>query len=491
MHTRTTLLTGLIVASALASAGSAFAADTDVSAEISALKARIADLEKKDNENWLTEERKSEIRSLVKETIEDARQRGQFADSATSVGYKDGFYITDGANYKLVFNGFAQVRYSYGMHHDANTGDSLHPAGMSATHNTVDENGFNIRRARIAFSGWAFDPKIFFKFEGDFYGNATGNFTVTDAYIGYALADIAKVKVGSFKVPFSKMSLDSDTKMNLMSRSEVITAMLGNDAPRAIGISIFGDIIKDQLNYEFNINNGISTNTLRNPDTVGTTANLDNRLGFYGRMNWVGAGSIKDFGDHPDLRTGDRSLVWMLGVAGGYESQTSVTGSNPSPQSTAAGGISNDGSPGFTNYTLNGDVFRGTVDLSAKYEGFSFQAAALFEQFNANPQAGTVSTGLPAGGDSSFFQHGYYTQLGYMITPQIEIAGRIGLLYTEGRPNVGEYYTLGANYYLYKHNAKLSADVTYSPEAAFTFPSEDDLQNTHEVAFRLQLQLAF
>jgi hypothetical protein len=463
--------------------------DPDIGAELQSLKARIAELEARQNENWLTEERASQIRGIVQDVLKDAQTRNQAADGP-DIGYKDGFFIqTPDKNFKLLINAFVQARYEYGYHRDPNTSDSLHP--ISPTRNEEDSSGFDIRRARIKLTGNVFSPNLIYKFYGDFYGASTGAFTVLEVYAGYNFSDMFKVKAGSMEVPFAKDSLDSDTKLLLMARPESFTALLGSDTPRALGVSLYGDIIKDKLSYEVQANDGMNTNTLRRADTLGTTNNLDNRMGFYARMAFAGNGSLKDFGDEPDMRTDNRDLIWMLGAAGGYESQSVATDTLPSPQGTAVGGVSNGNGPGFKTYTLNGDIFRATVDWSAKYQGWSFQTAGLFQQINANAGTGAA---LPFGpnGKSSFFQQGYYAQVGYMLIPnRLEIAGRVGYILTEGFPNIAEYYTLGTNYYIFGHNAKLQADVTYSPESAFTDASETQLQNTHNLSFRVQFQVMF
>ena len=536
MHTRGTWLTGLIIAASLTSAGSAFAADPDVSAELSALKARIAELEKKDTENWLTDERKSEIRSLVKEVIDDSRARGQFADGSSSVGYKDGFYITDGANYKLVIGGFLQARYSFVEHHQSNTQT---PGSVSAPFpqgTTENANGFDIRRARINFSGYVFSPSIFYKLEGDFYSGSeiaavkatttpytivdkggttrtvnsttvtnsstSGNFVVTDAFIGYAFNDQFKVKAGSFKIPFTKVELMSDTNLGLMERPEENTSF---DAQRSIGVSVLGDIMPDQWSYDFNINNGSNSNTFRRVDTASTSTsnpgfNLDNRMAFYARTQYSPDKISQFYASESDLRTGDRPFIWMLGGAVGYESQNA---NGAFAQNTAQiASLGGNDKPGYASaYILNGDLYRATIDWSAKYAGWSFLTAAYFQEVNANPIVATGSAGLPSGYSfdtaglvgpkTSFFQHAYYGQVGYMLTDKIEVLGRAGVLLEEGDPNMGDFYTLGANYYIFGNNAKIQADVTYAPEAAFSDGGATLIQTTHEVAFRVQFQVKF
>ena len=522
MGIRKTQWAAVAVVAALA-AGSAFAADgSDVAAELQALKARIAELEKKENENWLTAERSSQIKELVQEVIADSRKRGQFADGDLQAGYKDGFFIqTADQNFKLVVGGYVQVRYEYAMHHASHTGG---PSAMNTAPfpqgNQQNASGFDIRRARIGFSGNAFSKDIFFKLEGDFYsgsevatvdynkstGSSTsGNFAVTDAYLGYRFTDMLKLRAGSFKVPFTKAELIADSTLALMERPEVNSPF---DSVRSIGFSVFGDIVPNQLAYEVNANNGANSQTFRRDDTASTVAtskgasnyttnpnfNLDNRLGFYSRLNWSPTGSVTEImAGESDLRKDNADFIWMLGAAGGYESQNANTGVFDQNTAVVQGMGTNDKAGYTSNYVLNGDIYRATIDWSAKYRGWAFNTAAYFQQINANPVSGTASTSLPYGtSKASFFQHGYYGQVGYMIIPQkLELLGRAGVLLEEGDPNLAEFYTLGATYYLFGNNAKIQTDLTYTPEAPYTDAAASLIQNTHEVAFRVQLQLKF
>jgi hypothetical protein len=491
-----------MAAAVLTLAVSARAADTsdtsssDVSTELKALKARIAELEAKENQNWLTEERANQIRGIVQDVIKDAKMRGQFADGP-EVGYKDGFYIqTADKNFKLVIGGFAQIRYEAALQNGYN-GRTVAP-GKGSQGNT---SGFDIRRARISFSGNVMSPDLTYKFEGDFYGSSfltganstgatgqsSGGFTVTDAYVAYRFTDMFRMKVGSYKVPFAKAELTSDTNIGLAARPEELFPF---DPVRSLGLSLYGDIIQDKLGYEVAVNDGGNANLFRRDDTVGSLNNIDNRFGFYGRVQWAGSGKLADFTDEPDLRKDNREFIWLLGGAVGYESQNNATTSFPSPQSTTViSGVSGGGSGFVAPYTLNGDLFRGTIDWSAKYQGLSMLAALYGQQVNGNNGASAVP-GIAV--DSSFFQWGGYGQVGYFVIPQkLEVVGRAGALATEGGHDIGEFYTAGANYYVFGNNFKIMGDVTYTPEAAYTDSSENLLLNTHDVIFRLQLQLKF
>jgi hypothetical protein len=510
----------------LMSAGASAADDTlpqaDIARELNALKARIAELESQQHENWMTKERESQIRGIVEDVLKDSRTRSQFADGV-DVGYKDGFYIqTADKNYKLTIGGLVQIRYEF-TQSTANNSGTFPPRTIGAATTTPNSpgnsSGLSIRRARVNFAGNVFTPDLTYKLEGDFYGGnyvnsvgvsgtggtvpaaSSGGFTVTDAFVAYRFNDQFKVRAGSYKAPFAKAELASDPLLQTMERTEVLSPF---DPVRAIGVSLYGDIIKDKLQYEVSMNNGGNGNLYRRPDTIGGLANIDNRPAFYGRVQWAGAGKIADFADESDMRTDNRDFVWLLGGAAGYESQNADIGSFPSPQSTTTiPGLSNGTSGGFAgSYPLNGDLFRGTLDWSAKYQGLSFNTAAYFQQVNANPgRTGTTSSTTPTTGPfgaskSSFFQWGTYAQVGYFVLPLkngkgLELVARAGLLGTEGYLNLGEFYTIGANYYIYGQSFKIQSDLTYTPEAAYTDAASALFQNTHDITARVQLQLKF
>src|SRR6185369_12052278 len=105
---------------------------------------------------------------------------------------------------------------------------------ITSTVNREDTSGFDVRRARVKLTGNVFSPNVIYKLYGDFYGSSSGAFTVLEAFAGYNFNDMFKVKAGSMEVPFAKDSLDSDTKLLLMSRPETFTAMMGVDTPRTM-----------------------------------------------------------------------------------------------------------------------------------------------------------------------------------------------------------------------------------------------------------------
>ncbi|HUO08127.1 MAG TPA: porin [Phycisphaerae bacterium] len=464
---------------------SALADDKDnaeLLSRIQQLSNRVEELEKQQDQNWMTQERTNQIRAIVDQAIADAKKR----DAASSLaGYNNGFYIQSAdQNFKLNVNGVMQLRYTFAK-------DTLQdPSAYAKKPASGDVNGFDIRRARLIFSGNAFSPDVTYCLSGDFCGDYAektdqGFFQLQDAYICYRFNDALKLRVGSFVVPFSRAEY-TYAGLQLVDFPAELPPF---DPVRAIGASVLGQPIPDRLSYEVNMNNGQKSNILGRASEIAAGAN-DNRLAFYSRLQYAGAGHLSDFLDEPDLRKDTSSLAWQIGAAAGYESANTSANAFPSPQGSATvPGLSTIQSPGFAStYTLNGDLYRATIDATAKYRGLSLLSAAYFQQVNENPGEGVKPSISP----SSFFQTGFYGQAGYMLNKHWEIVARAGDLLTEGADNQMQTYALGINYYLYGQNLKVQSDVTYIPnEAAYTNSCIDTAINTQDLIFRMQVQLKF
>ena len=135
---------------ALAIAGTAFGgaeSDNDALSQIAELKRELAELKQQDSQDWLTEQRASEIRGIVQDVLADADTRTSFQNSGAMAGWNNGFFLAspDG-NFKLNVSGLMQVRWTW------NNAKGQTPAnGASAG----DENlwGFENGNTYLDFSG--------------------------------------------------------------------------------------------------------------------------------------------------------------------------------------------------------------------------------------------------------------------------------------------------------------------------------------------------
>lgn len=459
--------------------------------KIQQLESQTAMLRQQVDENWLTDERSGQIKGLVQEVLADAKTRGQFADGDLAAGYDKGFFIrTADNNYKLTINGWAQFRYTYGRYENKANG-----AGTAIdTDNRDNTSAFEVRDFRISFAGNVVTPKLTYKIE--ISANRGQDITYTDAFVAYKFNDVFNVRAGSFKAPFAKSTLTSDTALGLMSRPEVL---LPFDAGYQLGASLYGDIIKDTLSYEVAITNGTSGDFSWDY-TDGTEApSIDNRPAFYARIAWAGSGTTKDFSDESDLRKDNSNFIWMLGAAVGYESHNvynenvRLNGLGSHDSGTLTSGFPN---PAWLELS---DVYRATIDWSAKWRGWSFLTAAYFQQAqlarmdDASYQDTYNEYYRSTLFDSSGFQFSAYGQIGYFIIPQkLELLGRISTISSEGPTDSAQYYTIGANYYLAGHNARISTDLTWVPsESAISGDDGDPQRNLESFIYRFQIQISF
>jgi len=495
IRTRPAILAASILTLALAPTGfaAAPASGQDLASQVQDLKARLAQLEAKENENWMTEERTKQIKTIVEGVLADAKTRAQSPGGA-DLGYNNGFYIqTADKNFKLVINGYTQIRYTFS---DA---DLKNAAAFATKPKSGDASGLDFRYMRLTFSGNAFTPNLTYLFTGDFAGNASNanDSQLVDAYVAYKFNDLLNIRVGAFLTPYSRLEYIS-SGLALVDFPALFNPF---DPARSFGVSLYGDIVKDRLLYEINMNNGgVSNHNGRVAELGGMT---DNRPSFYGRLQYFGgSGKPADFNDESDLRKDTSTAAWVMEGAVGYESANTSNTAFPGKQgSSTIPGVSSMPAPGFLTYPLNGDLYRATLDGELKYQGWEFLAAAFIQQVNENPGAGittatsaTVPATLPPGfgNNMSFFQASYYGQIGYMINKQWEIVGRAGQLLTEGGPNRMEEYSVGVNYFPFGKNVKIQTDLTYIPnEAALSNTTFGTFINTQDLIARIQLQLKF
>ena len=121
----------------------------------------------------------------------------------------------------------------------------------------LDANGFHdandtalLRRIRPTIEG-TLNGKYDFRFTPEFAG---GSASAVDAYIDARFDPAFKVRAGKYKPFVGLERLQSGGELKFVERSYVANAILPN---RDVGISVYGDVIGDKLNYALGINNGV------------------------------------------------------------------------------------------------------------------------------------------------------------------------------------------------------------------------------------------
>ncbi|HMD52968.1 MAG TPA: hypothetical protein VKJ65_00255 [Phycisphaerae bacterium] len=503
------------------------ASNTDTAqleAQIEALQAKVNQFQAQQSQQASDQAREAQIAQVVKEVLSDAQFRSQYLDDSLQAGYDKGFFIkTADGDFTLNVNGLLQYRYTYSQANGDNVNQYAVGKGLAGNKTpfpkywdpgiptTGDVDGFSFRRARIYFSGNVFTPNLTYMVKGDFGGEGTsdnGEFQLVDAYTAYKVTPWLQFRAGAFLIPFTHVEYVT-SGLEFPEFNPVVDAF---DPVRALGFSVYGDIIPHQMDYEININNGAKSNDSGNPAAFGTS-NGDNRLAFAGRWEMFNSADAADFNSEPDINW-TKNLEWMLGFGFLYDSQNPKALSSDGSGATVANGttnviqgLSSVNTPGFiSNYTLSGNNFRVEGDTTFHYQGLSISPVVFYQQVNDTGQTTTPKTNAttPAPptesltkyyGISSVGQLGYYIQGGYFIMPhKWELDASFGQLYTVGvaaANNSATFIQAGVNYYLFGNNTKIQFAETYTPLAPFSDTNYGTSQNTRDFVSQIQLQVAF
>lgn len=321
-------------------------------------------------------------------------------------------------------------------------------------------DGFQIRRFRLKFDGFVYNPKLLYKIE---------------------LA-IANSDINSGAIPqsgnTSNIVLDAYVTWNFYRNWSLIFGQkkLPGNRERVISSQVLQFVDRSNLNSRFNIDRDLGIHLLYSTDKV----------------NLIGA-----------LTMGEgRNMI--VDNAGGYD--YTVRGEYlPFGQFTNNGDyfgsdLAREETPKLSlaiTYDLNdrasrqggqlGEFFPTTTDLSSvfadahfKYRGFSSMVEYVNKKAPDGPLVydtdGTVV-------DAFYTGEGLNWQAGYLFKSNIEVAGR----YTHVTPealtgrNPNTQYTLGLSRYFVGHNLKVQTDISFIQE-----DNRDDV-----LMYRLQLEVAF
>ncbi|MHC4653246.1 MAG: porin, partial [Planctomycetota bacterium] len=158
-------------------------------------KSRMADeideLRTQVGDDWLTEQRADEIRSLVNDVLADADTRASLLQDGMTAGWDEHFFLAspDG-RFRLQFDGLMQVRWIWNYH------------------DQPDEYvyGWELARTKLTFRGHIFGPDIEYLIRTN-VERSGGSLDLQDAWVRYHLNDQLSVRFGQFKVPFNREEL--------------------------------------------------------------------------------------------------------------------------------------------------------------------------------------------------------------------------------------------------------------------------------------------
>ena len=369
--------------------------------------------------NQLLQQQKSQPASTAQPVI---------APSTVTAGYNNGYFIKDASGDNALYvNGLLQPRFTWF------STDGTDDYGAT----DADVSNFDVFLGRLYFSGNVVDPSygFFVTLQGSTTGNGSG-LTLLDAEVSKTFSPAFKIEAGRYWSAYTYEYYDDIGKYLVPDLSAAEWAFsLG----RQNGVRVSGKL--DRVSYNWSV-----SNTIPGSD-VGQNNNL-----------------------HGDLATALNFYVDILEPYGYQE--TNPGGSVSAPQlSLWVSGMYNpvEYDSVFQN-DLAGDKTSGaTASLNFRYGLFSFQGSGYYKHNDA------------ASG-SNFDSHGWQEQAGYYLVPsKFELVQRVDqvnwgrgqIAATGGKANTwyagpGNFsyeqlteYTLGFNYYLAGHRAKLQFAYSY------------------------------
>ena len=346
-----------------------------------ALAARV---DAQDSE-WLNEERAGEVRSLVQDVLADSQSRTSLQDSGMMAGYKagSGFYLSNqDGSFSLMMNGLIQTRWVM------NSNETRKDAGGEE-----NEYGFQIRRARLAFTGNVVDPSWTYNITGSFEGPEVsepvfgqtgtqsngGTFEFQEAYIAKQLESGLTMTFGQFKTPWMREEL-VDASGQLAVERSTINEFYNQD--RAVGL--MAAYQTDSWGFSASYNNGQRT-AVNAPTRYGNFTNTQTDWAVSGRFEYKFSGDWSDF-DTFTSAPGDEEAV-MVGLAGmgqKYGDESAFDGLK---------------------------VWGFTADVSAKFGGFSVFASYVWQRYDNESNGG-----------EKYDPWGMVVQAGYSLNDECELS---------------------------------------------------------------------
>ncbi|MEM6553028.1 MAG: porin [Planctomycetota bacterium] len=376
--------------------------------ELAELKARVAELERQQNQTWLSERQAQEVKSLIAETLQDADTRASLLADEMSAGWKKKFFLQSGdGSFSMTFGGQMQFRYVAEIQSDASNGDDA-------------DSGFQVRRTKLKIGGkvyddWGYDI-VFSADRGD------GAIDLKDFIITRKLGEVT-IKLGKFKLPFLREELLSSSRQLAVDRG-LSTEFFTLDRSEQIQVSYSADAFKIVVSVSDGLDEEYSDQG-SDPVEIAITARADFKV--FG--DW---GQMKDF----VAWLGDEEAGLFIGIAVHFQAGDGNNGDNSSEAEA--------------NYTA------WTIDVLYETNGLSIMAAYMGGTVEVDDGA-TIATGTADRDPMAFL-----VQVGYMVTEKIQPFARFDhidadLATTEDIQAV----TLGVNYFIEKHKIKLTGDVVW------------------------------
>jgi hypothetical protein len=332
------------------------------------------------------------------------------------------------------------------------------------------ESNFLVRRSRLKFSGFAYNPKLTYKLElglsnrdisgaSDFTSNAPRY--ILDAYIRWNFYKNFTLQAGQGKLPGNIERVISSGNLALVDRS-LLNSKFNID--RDLGIQFrhhFKLSEKFIVKEIFAISQGEGRNI--------TKGNLGGHQ-YTSRIEVLPFGKFKSKGDYKGADL-DREQTPKLLVGVVYDVN------NNAVKSRSNMGSYLETNEGFYQTDINTLFF----DTHFKYRGFSLMAEYADRDAD-DPIAKNEDNSLT--GDVVNIGNSTNIQMGYVTPSNLAITGRytnVNFDSIVSSNNKITQYTIGLSKYVAKHKLKVQTDLTY----------EDSVSSSNKLVYRLQFDIHF
>ena len=364
-------------------------------------------------DQWLTEQRADEIRSLVSDVLADADMRSSLMQNGLTAGWSEHFFLssTDG-RFKLQISGQEQVRFIWNFH---DAPDKY-------------RYGFENTRTKLTFRGHMFSQDLNYLIRGNFARSA-GGFILDDAWMRYHINSDWNVRFGQFKLPFNREELVSSERQLAVERS-TINENTNVGRSQGIELTYADEVFRGSFAFSDAGEDNLGGFSLIGTRPANTPALLeDTEFAITSRMEFLLAGSWNQFNDFTS--PSDEEFGMLLGIGGHLQY---------------------DESNGAFSFSRNEERwFAWTADLSVEWGGAN-AFVSFVHHYLDDPSIGQVNV------------YGVVGQAGAYFSPKFEMYTRFEFgAFDTSAAQFSDLYliTFGGNYYIDGHDIKLTGDIGF------------------------------
>ncbi len=478
------LVLGGLVLGMFAASAAAVEDDADLGARLKRAEARLAEIETKQSDTWLSQRRVEEVKTLVREVLADADMRASLMEGGTAGHNGENFFLSsEDGSFLLNIGGQIQVRHLLNVNDNDNTNDQ-----------DEWERGFEVPRANMKFWGHIADPRIKYKIALGVISNAAGqdaenHVGMQEVVVSYDIMDGMTIWGGETKAPFLREELIGSSHQLSVERS-LINEVFTIGTVQGIGVDWFVDKGSSNMwRVRASFNDGIRSGEWDDVNDAGL------------HKNFSGVDADKEFdNDASDFAITSRVDSRLMGT---WEQGDDFTAWSGEETSVIVGGAIHYEAYETGDSNENSEFVTWTTDASVECNGWNLFASATGLHVDLKED--------PNGEDHDFY--GFVAQGGYHVIPD-KLEPFIRWEYLDlsdinagGADQELQFLTFGFNWYLAKHAAKVTTDMIWSLHAV---PSSNDLgfggDNTlgylglladdnsddeDQIAWRIQFQLLF